>query len=91
MFTALLNSELRDRFSKIDGYGTVFTVPRSAEDYRKLHELPDGLKDTVIDAFARSFGVSRALHARGKMLTYAIGLLARWSGTTCICIHREAA
>ena len=56
VFTAVLNTGLRSRFEKIPGYGTEFTVPQSASDYQKLHDLPDGeLKDKVLGAFADSF------------------------------------
>lgn len=56
VFTAVLNTNLRTRFAKIPGYGTEFTVPRSASDYIALQNLPDGTtKDQVMTAFANSF------------------------------------
>ncbi|KGB77960.2 hypothetical protein CNBG_4047 [Cryptococcus deuterogattii R265] len=56
VFTAVLNTNLRTRFAKIPGYGTEFTVPRSASDYAALQNLPDGTtKDEVMTAFANSF------------------------------------
>ena len=62
VFTALLNSELRSRFANIPGYGTDFNVPRSAADYRKLHEIPDlNVRNQVITEFANSFGVSQGV------------------------------
>ncbi|WVQ95971.1 hypothetical protein IAU59_003070 [Kwoniella sp. CBS 9459] len=58
IFSAILNTGLRSRFSSLEGYGTLFTVPESASDYKKLHELPDGsIKDGVMAAFADSFGI----------------------------------
>lgn len=56
VFTAVLNTNLRTRFAKIPGYGTEFTVPRSASDYAALQNLPDGtMKDQVMTGFANSF------------------------------------
>lgn len=56
IFTALLNSELRTKFSKIEGSGSVFKVPRNTEDYRALQEIPDELtKIEVLNAFSDSF------------------------------------
>lgn len=56
VFTAVLNTNLRTRFAKVPGYGTEFTVPRSASDYVALQNLPDGtMKDQVMIAFADSF------------------------------------
>ncbi|ORX37282.1 major facilitator superfamily domain-containing protein [Kockovaella imperatae] len=75
VFTALLNSELRTRFSKIPGYGTEFIVPSSAEDYRKLHDLPDSLRATVIDAFASSFGVCFLVGAGLLAFAFFVSLL----------------
>jgi MFS family permease len=60
VFSALLNSEMRTRFSRIDGFGTAFDVPKGVEGYQKLQHLPGPLKATVLDAFAQSFRVSRA-------------------------------
>ncbi|KAK1925865.1 major facilitator superfamily domain-containing protein [Papiliotrema laurentii] len=55
VFSALLNSEMRTRFSRIDGFGTAFDVPKGVEGYQKLQHLPGPLKATVLDAFAQSF------------------------------------
>jgi hypothetical protein len=56
IFTALLNSELRTKFSKIPGYGSEFKVPRNTEDYRALQEIPDEItKIEVLNAFSDSF------------------------------------
>ncbi|KAK1923520.1 major facilitator superfamily domain-containing protein [Papiliotrema laurentii] len=57
IFTAILNTELRSRFVKLEGYGTVFEVPESAAGYLALQELPDGpMKTAVLSAFADSLG-----------------------------------
>ncbi|WWD20193.1 hypothetical protein CI109_104669 [Kwoniella shandongensis] len=56
IFSAILNTNIRSRFTKIAGYGTVFQVPESAQGYTALHELPAGeTKDQVLEAFADSF------------------------------------
>ncbi|ORY34911.1 major facilitator superfamily domain-containing protein [Naematelia encephala] len=59
IFTAILNTNLRSKFEKIPGYGTVFSVPESSEGYAALHDLPDGeTKNKVLGAFADSLRVS---------------------------------
>ncbi|WVQ79303.1 hypothetical protein IAT38_001400 [Cryptococcus sp. DSM 104549] len=56
VFTAVLNTNIRSRFVKIEGYGTSFTVPESASGYAALQQLPDGeMKTDVMNAFADSF------------------------------------
>ena len=61
VFTGLLNTQVRSRFSKIEGYGTVFTEPKGSEGYAVLQNLPDGpIKDQVLDAFAQSFRVCQS-------------------------------
>ncbi|KAK8864562.1 hypothetical protein IAR55_001812 [Kwoniella newhampshirensis] len=58
IFTAVLNTQLRAKFSRIQGYGTAFTVPRDTNGYARLHRLPDGpMKDQVLNAFASSLGL----------------------------------
>jgi len=58
IMTAILNTELRSRFVKLEGYGTLFEVPESAAGYQTLQQLPDGpIKDAVLSAFADSLGV----------------------------------
>ncbi|WRT69577.1 uncharacterized protein IL334_006566 [Kwoniella shivajii] len=58
VFTAILNTNLRSKFSVIPGYGTEFTVPESASGYKALHELPESeTKDQILVAFADSFRV----------------------------------
>ncbi|OCF41988.1 hypothetical protein I317_04180 [Kwoniella heveanensis CBS 569] len=58
IFSAILNTGLRSRFTSLEGYGTLFSVPESASDYKKLHELPEGsIKDAVMVAFADSFRI----------------------------------
>jgi len=59
VLSALLNTGMRIKFSKIDGYGTVFTAPSGAEGYTTLHELTGQTKVDVLSAFAASFRVSR--------------------------------
>jgi len=56
IFTAILNTNLRTRFAKIQGYGTDFNVPTSAAGYQAIHAMPDSpLKRAVLAAFADSF------------------------------------
>ncbi|WWC70488.1 uncharacterized protein I206_104439 [Kwoniella pini CBS 10737] len=58
IFTAVFNTGLRSRFSKIEGYGTVFTVPTGTQGYHALHDLPEGeLRNSVLNAFADSMRV----------------------------------
>ncbi|OCF57159.1 hypothetical protein L486_04614 [Kwoniella mangroviensis CBS 10435] len=58
IFTAVFNTGLRSRFSKIDGYGTSFTAPTSTAGYHALHDLPEGpMKNAVMEAFANSMRV----------------------------------
>ncbi|WVR08158.1 hypothetical protein IAU60_005204 [Kwoniella sp. DSM 27419] len=58
VFTAILNTNLRSKFSTIEGYGTAFNVPESARDYKSLRDLPAGsMRDSVMRAFADSFGI----------------------------------
>ncbi|WWC61572.1 uncharacterized protein I303_104156 [Kwoniella dejecticola CBS 10117] len=58
IFTAVFNTGIRSRFSKIEGYGTVFTAPTGTAGYHALHDLPDGdLKNSVLKAFADSMRV----------------------------------
>ena len=66
VFTAVLNTGLRSRFKKIEGFGTLFNVPESAAGYAQLHALPDGsTKTAVLGAFADSLRVrnATAIHA----------------------------
>jgi hypothetical protein len=59
VFTAILNTGIRTRFSKIPGYGTEFVLPQSIEGYAQLHNLPEGpTKDAVLTAFADALRVS---------------------------------
>lgn len=59
VFTAILNTGIRTRFSKIPGYGTEFVLPQSVEGYAQLHNLPEGpTKDAVLTAFADALRVS---------------------------------
>jgi len=61
VLTALLNAGIRTRFSKIEGYGTVFQAPQGSEGYAALHDLPDGpTRDAALKAFADSFKVSES-------------------------------
>ncbi|WVQ99153.1 hypothetical protein IAU59_006285 [Kwoniella sp. CBS 9459] len=58
IFTAIFNTGLRSRFSKIEGYGTLFVAPTSVEGYKMIHELPEGdIKVQVLKAFADSMRV----------------------------------
>ncbi|OCF40442.1 hypothetical protein I317_05745 [Kwoniella heveanensis CBS 569] len=58
IFTAIFNTGLRSRFSKIEGYGTLFVAPTSVEGYKAIHELPEGdIKVQVLKAFADSMRV----------------------------------
>ncbi|WWC89598.1 uncharacterized protein L201_004523 [Kwoniella dendrophila CBS 6074] len=58
IFTAIFNTGLRSRFSKIQGYGTLFEIPKGTEGYHKLHDLPQGqLKNDVLKAFADSMRI----------------------------------
>nr|ODN99818.1 hypothetical protein L204_02258 [Cryptococcus depauperatus CBS 7855] len=55
VFTAIFNAGLRSRFIKIDGYGTLFTVPTSASGYQALRQMSEGsTKVQVLKAFADS-------------------------------------
>ena len=50
---------MRQRFEGIPGFGTAFGVPQDTQGYHQIHDLPDGpVKDSVLAAFAQSFGVS---------------------------------
>jgi hypothetical protein len=55
VFTALLNTQIRSRFSVIPGYGTDFNFPIGSAGYEALHRLPEPLKSTVLKAFAAAF------------------------------------
>ncbi|WRT66093.1 uncharacterized protein IL334_003046 [Kwoniella shivajii] len=58
IFTAVFNTGLRSRFSKIEGYGTSFVAPTSAAGYHALHDLPDGpTKTALLRAFADSMRI----------------------------------
>ncbi|WVW83606.1 hypothetical protein I302_105627 [Kwoniella bestiolae CBS 10118] len=58
IFTAIFNTGLRSRFSKIEGYGSAFTAPTSTAGYHALHDLPEGeMKNRVLEAFANSMRV----------------------------------
>lgn len=64
IFTAILNTDLRSRFVKIEGYGTAFEVPESAAGYKSLQDLPDGpMKTEVLNAFSRSLGLCFIIEA----------------------------
>ncbi|WVQ80703.1 hypothetical protein IAT38_002808 [Cryptococcus sp. DSM 104549] len=53
IFTAIFNTGLRSKFSRIEGYGTVFSEPTNAQGYQALHDLPEGeTKVEVLKAFA---------------------------------------
>ncbi|ORY34557.1 major facilitator superfamily domain-containing protein [Naematelia encephala] len=55
VLTAVLNSSLRARFEKIEGYGTVFQIPTGSQGYAALKDLPDGpTKTAVLKAFSDS-------------------------------------
>ncbi|WVN85117.1 uncharacterized protein L203_100259 [Cryptococcus depauperatus CBS 7841] len=55
VFTAIFNAGLRSRFKKIDGYGTLFTVPTSASGFQALRQMSEGsTKVQVLKAFADS-------------------------------------
>lgn len=56
IFTAILNTEIRTKFSRIPGYGVDFVAPTSSKDYEALHAMPEGpLRDSILGAFADSF------------------------------------
>ncbi|CAD6564136.1 MAG: hypothetical protein TREMPRED_003874 [Tremellales sp. Tagirdzhanova-0007] len=58
VFTAVLNTGIRSRFSKIEGYGTTFSAPQSASGYAQIHNLPEGpIKTAILTAFADSLRV----------------------------------
>ncbi|WVF68426.1 hypothetical protein IAT40_003191 [Kwoniella sp. CBS 6097] len=78
IFSAILNTGLRSRFQSLEGYGTLFTVPESASDYKKLHELPDGsIKDAVMAAFADSFRICWIVACAFFLLALVITLPTR--------------
>ncbi|WVQ80702.1 hypothetical protein IAT38_002807 [Cryptococcus sp. DSM 104549] len=53
IFTAIFNTGLRSRFSKIEGYGTVFSAPTNTEGYQAMRNIPDGeTRALVLKAFA---------------------------------------
>jgi hypothetical protein len=59
IFGAALNAELRKRLSLIEGFGTAFNIPVTAQDYRAIHSLPDEvMRNQVIKAFSDSASVS---------------------------------
>lgn len=61
MFTAILNTGMRDRFAKIEAFGTVFQFPQDLAGYEAIHALQDqDLKREILQAFADSFRVSHA-------------------------------
>lgn len=58
IYTGVLNTNLRTRFSKIPGYGTDFEAPATAAGYAQLHALPDGpTKEAVLLAFSESIAL----------------------------------
>ena len=59
LFNALLDTQVRYRFSLIEGYGKVFHAPHGSAGYVKLHQLAEPLKGKVLAAFAASFRVCR--------------------------------
>ncbi|ODO00769.1 hypothetical protein L198_03096 [Cryptococcus wingfieldii CBS 7118] len=78
VFTAILNTEMRSKFKKIDGYGTEFTVPESASGYSALQELPDGsMKEQVMAAFADSFRLCWIIGCAFFLVALALTLWTR--------------
>lgn len=57
LFNALLDTQVRYRFSRIEGYGIDFDTPHGKADYDKLHRLAEPVKGKVLMAFAASFRV----------------------------------
>lgn len=56
VYSAVLNTSIKSKFSQIPGYGETFTAPSSAADYAALHALPDGpIKEAALVALTDSF------------------------------------
>lgn len=79
IFTAILNTGIRQRFVKIPGYGTVFQVPEGTTGYKALHDLPEGETRTqVLEAFADSVKVGSAgFRGRQDKLTGCVDVFRR--------------
>lgn len=67
LFNALLDTQVRDRFSRIEGYGKKFRAPHGKADYAELHRLAEPLKRVVLAAFSASFRVGLVFN-HGKRL-----------------------
>ena len=62
VFEAILNAGIRSRFSRIPGYGTVFTAPTGIEGYTALQDIGDPqTREAVLTAFADSMKVRNAI------------------------------
>ncbi|KAJ9112554.1 hypothetical protein QFC19_000571 [Naganishia cerealis] len=55
VFQSVISSGLQSRFPKLEGYGTLFGIPRDLAGYHKIHDLPQGpIRDGAVRAFSHS-------------------------------------
>ncbi|KAJ9107602.1 hypothetical protein QFC21_001061 [Naganishia friedmannii] len=55
VFQSVISSGLQSRFPKLEGYGTMFGIPRDLSGYKQIHDLPLGsIRDGAITAFSHS-------------------------------------
>jgi hypothetical protein len=58
VFQSVISSGLQSRFPKLEGYGTMFGIPRDLSGYKQIHDLPQGpIRDGAITAFSHSLRV----------------------------------
>lgn len=86
VLTAILSTGIRDRFEKIDGYGTVFEEPKGSSGYHALHAIKDERTRTqVLNAFAMSMRVSCGT----VVLELMTDMLPCWKCVPLCCSPRE--
>lgn len=58
IFQAVITNGLNNRFPKLEGYGTLFDIPRDLDGYHRIHALPNGpVRDGALQAFSESLRV----------------------------------